>query len=102
EVTAQDYVEIVERLCREFKAGVQKNLRVRIASNLWQNLLMLVTRRRTRTERLAWLYERHLYSRVEDGKAQDEHRRWRRRRMTDLLVHPKDERSDFSPVRDNW
>ena len=67
EVGPKDYVDIVERLERDFLAGVQRNLRMRIGANLLSSLKMLLVPGYSRTHRLGELYESDLYSRVPDG-----------------------------------
>lgn len=42
EIQARDYVEIVERIQRDFLAGVQRNIRTRILAEWWTNVKMIV------------------------------------------------------------
>lgn len=96
EVTRQDYLEIVERLERDFLAGVQTNIRGQVFSSIWVNLRILLQPGYTTTRRLGVLYERELYSRVRDGNER------RPRYLRDLFVKPKSEPDNFRPKYDNW
>jgi len=91
-----DYIEIVENLERKFLAGIQKNIRLRMLMEFKSNLRVLYRRKSSMTIRLAELYDRELYSQVEDefgGK--------RRRLLSDLLIQPKDN-ATCNPKYDNW
>lgn len=92
EITRQDYVELVARMSREFLRGVQKNLRVRIGTNLLANLRMLFGAGYTPTNRLGDLYEEHLYGRINDDKT---------RVLRELFVKPKGQ-ENCKPKYDNW
>lgn len=92
EITRQDYIDLVERVAREFLLGVQKNMRVRIGTSLWANLKMLFKPGYTTTSRLAELYEEHLFARVnDDGK----------RKLRELYIKPNGE-ENFKPKYGNW
>jgi hypothetical protein len=95
-VTRQDYLEIVERLQREFLAGVQRNLRTRVATSLLADLKMLLLPGYTRTHRLGELYERELFRRVPDGKRDEP--RW----LNQLFIKPNGEPDSFEPKKHNW
>ncbi|MBK6715149.1 MAG: patatin-like phospholipase family protein [Burkholderiales bacterium] len=92
EITRQDWIELVERVARDFLAGVQKNLRVRIGTNVWANLRMLFQPGYTPTSRLSELYEEHLFARVKDDGE---------RRLRELRIRPKGDES-VMPKYDNW
>jgi predicted acylesterase/phospholipase RssA len=92
EITREDYIQLVERVARDFLAGVQDNLRVRIGTNLLANLRMLFQPGYTTTSRLAELYEKHLYARIADDK---------QRVLRELLIRPKQD-PDCIPKYDNW
>ena len=100
DITADDYVDIVERISIEFLAGVQRNLRTRVISNIVCNLKMFLTKGYSRTNRIAELYESELFSRVKDGDEKKE--RW----LNSLYIHPmqsdKKQKTDFNPKYDNW
>ena len=95
EITRAHYIEIVKRLEDDFLAGVQKNVRVRVAAGLWANIRMLFSRRYSRTHRVGELYEEHLFSRVEDGGGSEE------RYMTQLFIEPNGDEG-FDLKADNW
>jgi predicted acylesterase/phospholipase RssA len=59
-ITREDYIQIVSETEVDFLAAVQKNLRMRIFSNLGANFKMLRANY-SRTNRLGELYEKHLY-----------------------------------------
>jgi len=96
EITRQDYFEIVQKIQGDFLAGVQRNIRTRVLANPWANIQMLLFPNASRTERVGVLYEKHLFSRVGDGK--DKAPRW----INDLIVHPAGEPPDFNPKANNW
>ncbi len=92
----KDYLEIVGNIEREFLAGVQRNIRLRMLMEFGSNLQVLTSRRSSMTERLAKLYDRELYARIEDefqGKT---------RSLSDLLIQPKGALPNFHPKYDNW
>jgi predicted acylesterase/phospholipase RssA len=91
-ITREDYIELVERLARDFLAGVQKNIRTRVAGNLLSNLRMMFQPGYTRTSRLGELYEEHLYARVRDDGE---------RRLRELKIRPVGTEG-FKPKYDNW
>jgi hypothetical protein len=96
ELQREDYVGLVREVIEQFVAGVQENLRVRALANLISNLRML-GRTYGRSNRMGELYEKHLYARVPDG-----HGPKPRRRLRELLVHPRvgTESSGGAVVRD--
>ncbi|HTU64888.1 MAG TPA: patatin-like phospholipase family protein [Steroidobacteraceae bacterium] len=100
-IEREDYEQIVIDLLDQFLAGVQKNIRMRVAASLWSNLLMIFRPSHySRTQRLGELYEKHLYSRVEDGEGDAP--RW----LNEAFIVPKHKdtgREDsFSPRTENW
>ncbi len=96
QITHGDYIEIVQRMIRDFVAGVQENVRTRIAANPWSNLRMLFSSIYSRTERAGELFEALIYRRVPDGKGKA--KRW----VHELKIQPKNAAPGFSPKRDNW
>jgi predicted acylesterase/phospholipase RssA len=96
EITREDYIAIVRRIERDFLNGVQRNLRTRVAAEILTNLKTVFKRNYTRTERVGELFEKVLYSKVEDGGGHAE--RW----LDELRVSPKGEPHGFYPKRDNW
>ena len=102
DITRADYVAIVRRLEDRFRAGVQANIRMRVVGSPIANWRMLLhPRRYSRTRRIGELYERHIFTRVDDGDGPE---RW----LNDLFISPRvapgpDGLSDgFSPKLHNW
>ncbi len=89
-----DYVEIIQRLERDFLAAVQKNIRMRTFKNPIKNLKMALPYY-SRSDRIGELYDELLYRSVlaPGQKAPIQ--------MRKLLIHPKGERSDFHPREHN-
>ena len=95
-IDRQDYIKIVEKVQRDFLAGVQKNIRTRVLANPWANIRMLLFPNASRTERVGELYERHLFRRAVTGQEGDPI--W----INDLIVHPADGPANFNPKIHNW
>lgn len=100
QISPQDYIHIVERLSENFLKGVQRNLRMRIMSNLFQNWHMALSDNYSRTNRLGELYEKELFSLVKDGSEKEA--RW----LNHLFIHPRKadgtQDKDFQPKHHNW
>jgi predicted acylesterase/phospholipase RssA len=98
EITRDDYIELVKRVETGFLAGVQRNIRLRMMLEPGSNWKVL-TSKSTTTARLADLYERELYSRVQDEFHLDSERY-----LQDLIVTPKGTPPGdrFTPRYDNW
>lgn len=97
EITPKDYIDIVQRIEKEFLTGVQRNIRTRVISEWRTSLKMMVVPDYSRTTRAGELYESELYSRVQDGE--NDSYRW----LNELIVIPKDEdRKEFRPKDHNW
>jgi predicted acylesterase/phospholipase RssA len=96
EITREDYVQIVKRICDRFLQGVQRNIRTRVAAEFLTNLKMIFTRNFSRTQRAGELYEEEIYSLVEDGEGNNP--RW----LNELFIHPHGEGENFTPKYDNW
>lgn len=98
EITREDWVALVKRLCGDFLDGVQENVRSRVAAEFTTNVKLIFKGGYSRTMRAGELYERCIYSRVQDGFGRRDPR-W----LTDLYVMPRGERpGDFLPREDNW
>jgi hypothetical protein len=95
-ITRDDYLNIVERLEREFLAGVQTNIRGQVFGSIWSNLRAFLQPGYTTTRRLGVLYERQLFARVDDGRQQ------KPRYLRDLRFQPNSEAATFNPKNDNW
>jgi predicted acylesterase/phospholipase RssA len=61
-IRREDYVQLVQAMARDFLASVQRNMRTRVVSNLFDNWKMAASSRYSRSDRLAELYEKHIYS----------------------------------------
>ena len=95
-ITKQDYIDIVKRIERQFKEGVQRNIRTRILSEWGTNFKMMFVPDYSRTTRAGELYESELYARIADGGESAA------RHLDELIVKPANERADFAPKDHNW
>jgi predicted acylesterase/phospholipase RssA len=95
-ITREDYIAIIQRVAEHFLAGVQQNIRTRVAAEPLTNLKVVADPDYTRIRRIGELCEEKIFSRVEDGEGDTP--RW----LDDLLVHPKGDSANFSPKHDNW
>jgi predicted acylesterase/phospholipase RssA len=118
EIKRQDYVDIVKNIEKHFLEGVQRNIRTRILAEFTTNVKLLFWPGYSRTKRVGELYERELFSRVEDEGWFDGPRwlptmlaKWlgfnrTSRYLTDLYIHPciaAGERDEhFYPKHENW
>lgn len=102
DIDKDDYIQIVERVRKQFFAGVSKNMRMRTFVNPLANIAMLFNEKYSRSHRIGSLYERDLYSNI--GNDQPSTRcKVRERNMSDLLIIPKGENGkNFNPNNDNW
>ena len=97
DIKRQDYIELVQRVEKQFLAGVQRNIRTRVLSEWRTSLKMIFVPDYSRTTRAGELYESELYSRVEDGGNHSP--RW----LNELIIIPKGENSaSFRPKDHNW
>jgi len=96
EITQQDYIKIVERIERDFLAGVQCDIRTRAAAHIPTNLKIAFKRNYTGIERIGELFESEIFSRVSDGEGDKP--RW----LNELMIRPKGEETGFAPKSDNW
>ncbi len=118
-ITTQNYIDIVKRVEENFLKGVQRNIRTRVLAEFSTNLKMILWPGYSRTRRVGELYERELYSRVNDGEGKYEGWRWlpnpiaklfglkrEDRCLNDLYIHPfispDDKDEDFRPKDHNW
>ena len=99
EITRQDYIDLVKVVADDFLAGVQTNIRMRVAASWWTNVKMIFRENYSRTMRVGELYEKHIYSRIDDRREKDKDKpRW----LNELIVQPKNEAAGFTPKDDNW
>jgi predicted acylesterase/phospholipase RssA len=96
EIAKGDYIEIVKRIEKDFLAGVQTNIRTRVMANPWTNLKMIFSSNYSRTRRVGELYEKNIFSRVQDGEGGEP--RW----LNEIKIQPKGEPAGFHPRNDNW
>jgi hypothetical protein len=75
---------------------VQTNIRTRVMANPWTNLKMIFWSNYSRTGRVGELYEKNIFSRVQDGEGGEP--RW----LNQLIIQPKGEPEGFHPKNDNW
>jgi predicted acylesterase/phospholipase RssA len=99
EITREDYIQVVRNIENGFVAGVQRNILVRMFLEPGSNWKVLTSTSSTTTDRLADLYERELYARVQDEFAGSP-----QRFIQDLLVRPAGtaDAASFVPRYDNW
>ncbi|HVN80108.1 MAG TPA: patatin-like phospholipase family protein [Terriglobia bacterium] len=96
EVTRQDYIDVVKRIEKDFLAGVQRNIRTRVALSIVANWKMIFSRDYSRTERIGELYEKEIFSRVGDQEEQAP------RYLNQLFIQPPDGPPGFAPKTHNW
>ncbi len=112
EITKEDYINLVKEIETDFLQGVQKNLRMRIFSNLFLNFKIIFWRHYSRTHRLGELYEKYLFQNIfknknsftQDGRYSDLLKRNSGNIfMSDLFINPKLKPGEqFSFNTDNW
>lgn len=100
QTTRADYLQLVRDVEKKFLAGVQKNVRTRIAASPWAALKMAFRSGYSRSDVVGELYQKHFYDHTaEEGKEPA-------RVMTDLCVNPAEfvatHGESFSPKYDNW
>lgn len=91
EIGREDYVLMVQEICREFLSGVQTNIRTRVAAEFLTNLKMIFKSNFSRTMRAGDLYEENIYARVHDGEERQP--RW----LNDFYIQPKTRTSSLPP-----
>lgn len=100
DVNQTAYIGLVQLLLQQFLAGVQKNVRMRVAAGWIANLRMIFQPNTySRTQRLGRLYEELLYRQVQDGEGDSD--RW----LNEVFIVPKSDggyQDSFSPKLDNW
>ena len=94
-ITKKHYTDLVKEIEIDFLAGVQKNLRMQLFSNIGCNFRMLWNSKHySRSHRIGELYEKHFYQPL-TGKD--------KLYMNDLFINPKLETGEsFSYSTDNW
>jgi predicted acylesterase/phospholipase RssA len=99
EIAPDDYVHIVQDVEKDFLKGVQRNIRTRVLAEFTTNLKMIFVPGYSRTLRIGELYERELFSRVEDGEPRE---RWLDAIFIHPLLSPGKKQTDFHPRNHNW
>jgi hypothetical protein len=93
DTTREDYIAIVQRIERDLLAGVQRNIRWRVAADAVTLFRVMFDRDYSRTVRAGELYEQEIYSRVQDDK---------KRNLHELKITPRGAPADFHPREHNW
>jgi hypothetical protein len=96
DITREDYLQIIERIERDFLEGVQSNIRLRVLLNPWPRIRKFFSSGYSQTRYLGELLEARLFSKVHDGE-QD-----KPRYLNDLFIRPKGEVDNFAPKNQNW
>jgi predicted acylesterase/phospholipase RssA len=91
-----DYLQLVEDVAKKFLAGVQDNLRTRVAASPWQGLKMALASGYSRSDVISELYQEHLYDHTAAAGKEPP------RVMSDLTIQPAGFAGSFSPKYDNW
>jgi len=85
------YVRIVREIEKEFLAAVQKNLRMRALWNPYKNARMFLSDDYSRSDRMAGLYDEHLYLPLWRAMGQPGDKI----RLKDIKITPPDQKKDF-------
>jgi predicted acylesterase/phospholipase RssA len=91
DIAREDYIELVKRVEREFREGIQLNLRTRAAANPLTHWKTLLLPGYTRTERVGELLQKYLYAKAGATGL-----------VSDVFIRPKDGSPEFDPELDNW
>jgi predicted acylesterase/phospholipase RssA len=110
EITREHYIKIVAKVREDFLKGVQRNVRMSVAAEFFTTLKMIFLPRYTRTMRAGELYEREIFSLIDDRKEDDprmgERSKTDPRWLNGLYVCPvgSDGKPDesFNFKTDNW
>ena len=102
DITREDYVDIVQRIERDFLAGVQRNIRTRILAEWWTNIKLVFSRTYTRTNRAGELYDRELFAHVPGDAPAPGGKAPSTRHLDELYVTPCGEDKSFHPKYDNF
>jgi predicted acylesterase/phospholipase RssA len=98
DIKREHYIKIVQKIEKDFLAGVQTNIRTRVAAEWWTNVKMIFFSNYSRTMRVGELYEKQIYSRIKDRPDKEKNEpRW----LNELTVQPLGD-TDFNPKYDNW
>lgn len=100
-ISQQDYINIVQEIEKEYLAAIQKNMRVRLFTNLWKNIKMIKGKKYSRTHRIGELYEDLLYLPLVNSYRKKKDPKIKTLVMSDLIIDPLGE-SPFNIYNDNW
>lgn len=108
-ITREHYVNIVKKISSEFLKGVQRNLRMRVISNWWDNFRMSWDPSYTRSLRLGYLYERDIFSNALPEEKNDGKKKKKKIMLDQLYIQPLAREGEstykqtwFNPKYDNW
>jgi predicted acylesterase/phospholipase RssA len=96
------YIAMVQRVARDFLAGVQRNIRMRVFANPLPMLRTLVDRSYSRTTRLGELFEEELFASVFTDGPQERRRTRGQFPLQSLTIAPRDWVGQFDPKHHNW
>lgn len=89
DINRESYIQLVKEVETEFLEAVQKNVRLRLFTNISKNFKMLLDDEYTRSHRLGELYEELFYKNFEE------------KYMNDLIIKPHNH-ENFNFNNDNW
>jgi predicted acylesterase/phospholipase RssA len=105
-IDKSDYIKLVQETETAFLKGIQKNLRVKIFSDIRSNIKMLFDKKYSRSHRLGELYEEYLFQDVfpyEQKESDDEDATDNKEiYMKDLFIKPNGIKDGFDIAQDNW
>ncbi len=98
EISNQDYINMVKEIERDFLKAVQCNLRMKIFTNLFDNLRMVFSKTYSRSYRLGTLYQKYFYLPLFNKNRTDKKTKLY---MDDLKIYPKGN-PKFNMSLHNW
>jgi hypothetical protein len=96
------YVETVQRVARDFLAGVQRNIRLQVFANPLPMLRTLLDKGYSRTIRLGELFERELFARVYADGPPERRRAPGQMTLSSMTIIPFNSPQGFDPKHHNW
>ncbi len=94
DIDKSDYINIIAEIEKDFLQDVQKNLRMRLFSNFFKNIKMLLHKDYSRSHRLGELYEDFFFRKLLHKKQGEDIV------MQDLFIIPKD--GENFDISENW
>jgi hypothetical protein len=95
------YITLMQRVAKDFLAGVQTNIRMRVFANPFPLLRCAIDRAYTRTVRLGELFEKKLFASVWTDAPPDRKRNGPLL-LKELCILPRGGGGDFEPKVHNW